>query len=144
MMANFLLENLHNGHLDLLDLDFAVAIVDFQVTFRFLCRRKHILAELSGKTGRALGAASPRFDLRRLLDNVISFKGDGLLTDNKHGLVLHVFPLTVEHSFSEVLHLGLWVLPVAFACLEEERGGDVIRKDEAESDEVVTWCDLRR
>ena len=143
-MTDFLLENLLNGERNFFDLDLAVAIVNLQLTGRLLLRRKDVLAELGGKAGRALGAASPRFDLGRLLDHVVGLKSDGLLTDDEHSLVLHVFALTVKHSFGEVLDLGLWFLSVALFRFEEERGGDMIRKLEAERDSVVTWCDLRR
>ena len=144
VVADFLLEDLLDGELDFGDLDLAVAIVNFQVTLCSLRRRVDVLGELSRKTGCALGAASPRLDLRGLLDHVASLKSDGLLTNDEHGLVLHVLALAVKHSLGEVLDLGLGVLPVALACLEHERGWDLVWKHEAEWESVVTWSDLGR
>ena len=144
VVADFLLEDLLDGELDFCDLDLAVAIVNYQVTLCSFRRRVDVLGELSRKTGCALCAASPRFDLRGLLDHVGSLKIDGLLTNDEHGLVLHVLALAVKHSLGEILDLGLGVLPVALACLEYERGGEFVWKLEAERDSVVTWSDLGR
>ena len=68
----------------------------------------------------------------------------GQLTNDEHGLVLHVLALAVKHSLAEILDLGLGLLLVALFPLEYERGGKVVWKLEGERDSVVTWSDLGR
>ena len=118
--ADFLPEDLLDGELDLLDLDLAVAVVDFQVALGVLIRREHVLVERGLELGRALGAAAPRLDLRSFVQLDVLLQAGGLLANDEHCLVPHVLTLANEHRLAEVLDLGLGRLAVVLIGLEHE------------------------
>ena len=103
------------------DSNLAIAVVHLQFTLCVLHGRKHVLVELCLESGRALGAAHPGLDLRRLLDRGLLLHLLSPLTYSHDCLVFHLHIIITAHQLGldEVLDLGRGLGPLLLV-LEHE------------------------
>lgn len=105
-------KNLFDVELDFRDVQLALRVVNKDHSFRSFLRRVDVLLVRGPHGTLSLVYAAPSADLRLLMLLLIHLKGDRLLPDHQHLLVLHRVAVVarVQSRLDEVLALGLGTL----------------------------------
>ena len=138
MTVDVLSHSLLDSEGDLRNTEFALRVVNFNVTFSLFKRSEDVLVELGLEGGETLRAAAPGLDLRGLSDLDVLLERDGLLAHGDDLLVIHLVLIffAIELCLDVVLDLGLGLHSV-LGVLVEQTGGSLIWDNEGEVELII-------